>query len=125
VDVPKTLLVTNDFPPRVGGIQRTLAALVGELPPERVAVLCPAWDGADGFDANAPYRVFRQPERFLWPSRGVGRRVDAAVRAVGAEVVLFGATYPLGLLGPRLSRQGTPYLAAAHGFEYWLSVATG
>jgi phosphatidylinositol alpha-1,6-mannosyltransferase len=125
VDVPKTLLVTNDFPPRVGGIQRTLAALVGELPPERVAVLCPAWDGAEAFDANAPYRVFRQPERFLWPTPGVGRRVEAAVRAVGAEVVLFGATYPLGLLGPRLSRQGTPYLAAAHGFEYWLSVAPG
>jgi phosphatidyl-myo-inositol dimannoside synthase len=125
VDVPKTLLVTNDFPPRVGGIQRTLAALVGELPPERVAVLCPAWDGAEAFDANAPYRVFRQPERFLWPTPGVARRVEAAVRAVGAEVVLFGATYPLGLLGPRLSRQGTPYLAAAHGFEYWLSVAPG
>jgi phosphatidyl-myo-inositol dimannoside synthase len=125
VDVPKTLLVTNDFPPRVGGIQRTLGALVGELPPERVAVLCPSWDGAESFDANAPYRVFRQPERFLWPTPGVGRRVEAAVRALGAEVVLFGATYPLALLGPRLARQGTPYLAAAHGFEYWLSIAPG
>jgi phosphatidylinositol alpha-1,6-mannosyltransferase len=125
VDVPKTLLVTNDFPPRVGGIQRTLGALVGELPPERIAVLCPSWDGAEAFDANAPFRVFRQPERFLWPTRGVGRRVEAAVRALGAEVVLFGATYPLALLGPRLARQGTPYLAAAHGFEYWLSIAPG
>ena len=125
MDVPKTLLVTNDFPPRVGGIQRTLGALVGELPPERVAVLCPSWDGAAVFDANAPYRVFRQPERFLWPTPGVGRRVEAAVRAFGAEVVLFGATYPLALLGPRLARLGTPYLAAAHGFEYWLSIAPG
>jgi len=125
VDVPKTLLVTNDFPPRVGGIQRTLGALAGELPPERVAVLAPSWDGAEAFDANAPYRVFRQPERFLWPTPAVGRRVDAAVRAFGAEVVLFGAIYPLALLGPRLARKGTPYLAAAHGFEYWLSIAPG
>lgn len=125
MDVPKTLLVTNDFPPRVGGIQRTLGALVGELPPERIAVLCPSWDGAEAFDANAPFRVFRQPERFLWPTPGIGRRVEAAVRALGAEVVLFGATYPLALLGPRLARQGTPYLAAAHGFEYWLSIAPG
>jgi phosphatidylinositol alpha-1,6-mannosyltransferase len=125
VDVPKTLLVTNDFPPRVGGIQRTLGALVGELPPERIAVLCPSWDGADPFDANAPYRVFRQPERFLWPTPAVARRVEAAVRTFGAEVVLFGATYPLALLGPRLARRGTPYLAAAHGFEYWLSIAPG
>jgi phosphatidyl-myo-inositol dimannoside synthase len=125
VDVPKMLLVTNDFPPRVGGIQRTLGALAGELPPERVAVLAPSWDGAEAFDANAPYRVFRQPERFLWPTPAVGRRVDAAARAFGAEVVLFGSIYPLALLGPRLARKGTPYLAAAHGFEYWLSIAPG
>jgi hypothetical protein len=32
VDVPRTLLVTNDYPPRVGGIQRTLEALVKHLP---------------------------------------------------------------------------------------------
>jgi phosphatidyl-myo-inositol dimannoside synthase len=125
VDVPKTLLVTNDFPPRVGGIQRTLGALVRELPTERVAVLCPSWVGAEVFDANVPYRMFRQPERFLWPTHGVGLRVEAAAREFGAEVVLFGATYPLALLGPRLARRGTPYLAAAHGFEYWLSIAPG
>ena len=125
MEIPRTLVVTNDFPPRVGGIQRTLGALAGELPPERVAVLAPSWDGAEAFDANASYRVFRQPERFLWPTPAVGRRVEAAVRASGAEVVLFGATYPLALLGPRLARKGTPYLAAAHGFEYWLSIAPG
>jgi phosphatidyl-myo-inositol dimannoside synthase len=125
VDVPKTLVVTNDFPPRVGGIQRTLGALVRELPSEHIAVLCPSWDAAETFDANVPYRVFRQPERFLWPTPGVGRRVEAAAKEFGAEVVLFGATYPLALLGPRLARKGTPYLAAAHGFEYWLSIAPG
>jgi phosphatidylinositol alpha-1,6-mannosyltransferase len=55
----------------------------------------------------------------------VGDRLEAAVRETGAEVVLFGATYPLALLGPRLARSGVPYLAAAHGFEYWLSIAPG
>lgn len=125
MDVPKTLLVTNDYPPRVGGIQRTLESLVGELPADRVAVLCPAWDGADGFDAKAAYRIFRQPERFLWPTRDVARRVRSAVADFGAEVVLFGATYPLASLGPGLAKGGTPYLAAAHGFEYWLSIAPG
>jgi phosphatidylinositol alpha-1,6-mannosyltransferase len=125
VDVPRTLLVTNDYPPRVGGIQRTLEALVSRLPPERVAVLCPTSDGAEAFDGAAAYRVFRQPEAFLWPTPEVGRRVAAAVHAFGAEVVLFGATYPLALLGPRLARTGTPYLSAAHGFEYWLSIAPG
>jgi phosphatidylinositol alpha-1,6-mannosyltransferase len=125
VDVPTTLLVTNDFPPRVGGIQRTLEALWRALPPERVGVVCPDWDGAVAYDADAPFRMFRQRERFLWPTPAVADRVEAAARELGAEVLVFGATYPLALLGPRLARRGLPYLSAAHGFEYWLSLAPG
>jgi phosphatidylinositol alpha-1,6-mannosyltransferase len=125
VDVPRTLLVTNDYPPRVGGIQRTLEALVRRLPPDRVAVLCPNAEGGDVFDRAAPYPVYRQPERFLWPLPEVRRRLHQAVRSFGADVVLFGAVYPLALLGPSLAETGTPYLAAAHGFEYWLSIAPG
>ena len=108
MDVPRTLLVTNDYPPRVGGIQRTLEALVKELPPERVSVFCPDWDEADAFDRAVPYRVLRQPERFLWPTPDVGRRVQAAVEATGAEVVLFGATYPLGHAGSRPRGRAAP-----------------
>jgi phosphatidyl-myo-inositol dimannoside synthase len=125
VDVPTTLLVTNDFPPRVGGIQRTLEALVRELPPERIGVFCPAGDDGDAYDAGAPFRVWRQPEGFLWPTRDVASRVGHAAHDLGAQVVLFGATYPLALLGPRLAEGGLPYLSAAHGFEYWLSIAPG
>jgi phosphatidylinositol alpha-1,6-mannosyltransferase len=125
VDVPRTLLVTNDYPPRVGGIQRTLEALVAQMSPEHVAVFCPDHEGSAAFDAAAPYRVLRQREPFLWPTPAVGDRLEAAARSIGAEVVLFGATYPLAMLGPRLARAGLPYLAAAHGFEYWLSIAPG
>ena len=125
MDVPRTLLVTNDYPPQVGGIQRTLEALVRRLPPDRVAVLCPNAEGGDVFDRAAPYPVYRQPERFLWPLPEVRRRLHQAVRSFGADVVLFGAVYPLALLGPSLAETGTPYLAAAHGFEYWLSIAPG
>ena len=125
MDVPSVLVVTNDYPPRVGGIQRTLQALVNEMPPERVSVLAPAWDGDAAFDAAAAYRVLRQPETFLVPTPDVARRVRRAVLETGAEVVLFGATSPLALLGPALARAGTPYLSAAHGFEYWLSLVPG
>jgi phosphatidylinositol alpha-1,6-mannosyltransferase len=125
MDVPSTLLVTNDFPPRVGGIQRTLEALWTHLPPDRVSVFCPGEEDAADHDAAQPFHVFRQPERFLWPRPHVGDRIEEAIEASGAEVVLFGATYPLAMLGPRLAARGTPYLAAAHGFEYWLSVMPG
>ena len=125
VHVPTTLLVTNDFPPRVGGIQRTLDALVAQFPPDRIGVFCPSQDDAGPYDAALSYRVFRQPEPFLWPTPDVGHRVEVAARELGAEVVLFGATYPLALLGPRLVSAGLPYMSAAHGFEYWLSIAPG
>jgi phosphatidylinositol alpha-1,6-mannosyltransferase len=125
VDVPRTLLVTNDFPPRVGGIQRTLEALWARLPPERAAVFCPDWDDAAAYDATQAFTVRRRPERFLWPTPEMAAAVERAVADVEAEVVLFGATYPLAAMGPRLASRGIPYLAAAHGFEYWLSVMPG
>ncbi len=123
--LPKTLLVTNDYPPRVGGIQRTLEALWKELPPERVSVLAPMWEGAASFDAAAPYRVVREPTEFIWPTPAFAARLDEVVAAYGVEVVLFGDAFPLALLGPRLARRGTPYLVAAHGFDYWLSIVPG
>jgi phosphatidyl-myo-inositol dimannoside synthase len=125
VDVPTTLLVTNDFPPRVGGIQRTLESLVGELPTERVAVMAPSHQGDDVYDRGARFRVLRQSESFLWPTPGISTRIERCVREVGAEVVLFGATVPLALAGPALAARGIAYLSAAHGFEYWTSVAPG
>jgi phosphatidylinositol alpha-1,6-mannosyltransferase len=123
VDLPTTLLVTNDFPPRVGGIQRTLEALVREMPTDRIAVFCPDAEDSAAYDATVPFRVLRQPEPFLWPTPRIGDRIEEAANDLGAEVLMFGATYPLALLGPRLAGRGLPYLAAAHGFEYWLSIA--
>ncbi len=123
--VPRTLLVTNDYPPRVGGIQRTLEALWKELPPDRVSVLAPTWEGAGSFDEAAPYPIVREHPEFIWPTRGFAAHLDDVVRSHGVEVVLFGDAFPLAFLGPRLARRGTPYLVAAHGFDYWLSVVPG
>jgi phosphatidylinositol alpha-1,6-mannosyltransferase len=125
VDIPRTLLVTNDYPPRIGGIQRTLHALMRELPPGKSVIFAPKWEGAEAFDAAEPYQVVRQPRTFVWPTPRIARRVDEVVRDTGAEVVLFGAIYPLAMLGPGIAKRGTHYLAAAHGFEYWLSLAPG
>jgi phosphatidyl-myo-inositol dimannoside synthase len=125
VEIPKTLLVTNDYAPRVGGIQRTLEALWRNMPADQVAVFAPDDREAEAFDAAASYRTFRRPERFLWPTPETAARVERAVDEFGAQAVLFGATFPLGLIGPRLARRRIPYLAAAHGFEYWLSIAPG
>lgn len=96
-----------------------------ELPPDRVAVLAPSWDGAARFDAGQLYRVFREPQRFIWPSAGFLRRIMDVIEETNAEVVVFGAASPLAVLGPHVAAAGTPYLVIAHGFEYWLSLLPG
>jgi phosphatidylinositol alpha-1,6-mannosyltransferase len=125
VDVPRTLLVTNDYPPKVGGIQRTLHSLMRELPRDRVSVFAPASEGSEVFDAGEAYRVVRDPRPFVWPTLAVRERVHDLIRGSGTQVVLFGDAMPLAALGPGVAKAGTPYLVAAHGFDYWLSLVPG
>ena len=114
--IPSTLLVTNDFPPRVGGIQRTLEALWRELPADRVGGVRAPWEGAERLRRGRSRSVCSDSrERFLWPHRGVADRLEAVARATGAEVVLFGDAFPLALLGPRLAARGLPYRAPRTG----------
>jgi phosphatidyl-myo-inositol dimannoside synthase len=125
VDVPKTLLVTNDYPPRVGGIQRTLQALASELPAERLAVVAPRYPGWRRFDATQDYEIIREPSAFAWPTPAFARRLEASCTATGAEVVLFGDAMPLAVTGRRVLRSGVPFVVLVHGFDYWMSVLPG
>ena len=115
----RTLLVTNDFPPRAGGIQNYLQALVDRLPPGEVAVYAPAWPGAAEFDAAAPYPVHRHPTSLMLPVPGVAGRAAQLARAHGASTVWFGAAAPLALLGPYLRRHAgiRRVVASTHGHE--------
>ena len=121
MDIPRTLVVTNDFPPRVGGIQRTLESLCRALPAEKVSVIAPSAEGSGTFDGSAPFGVSRERSRFIWPTPSFADRLEAEVARSDADVVLFGDAFPLALLGPRLASHGTPYVVLAHGFDYWLS----
>jgi phosphatidyl-myo-inositol dimannoside synthase len=122
VDVPRTLIVTNDFPPRVGGVQQYVWNVASNLSPDRVAVVAPNWPGWREHDAAVPFPVERLPATFLWPSRDLEWRVRTAAREHRAEVVLFGHGLPLALLGPRLD---LPYVVATHGTEYWFALTPG
>ena len=102
-----------------------LGSLVGELPPDRVSVLAPSWDGAAGSDAARGYPTFREPQRFIWPSASFLTRILEVAEETKAEVVVFGAASPLAILGPQVAAAGIPYVVIAHGFEYWLSMLPG
>lgn len=114
----RTLVVTNDFPPRQGGIQGYVHSLVCRLPPESVVVYAPAWPGAAEFDAAQPFPVIRHPSSLMLPVASVSRRAKQIVAAEGCDTVWFGAAAPLGLLAPTLRRAGVQrVVASTHGHE--------
>ena len=117
-DMRKVLIITNDFPPRSGGIQSFVHALAIRLPPERVVVYAPAWSGAAEFDARQPFAVVRHPTSLMLPVPSVARRATGILAEHGCDAVLFGAAAPLGLLAPRLRRAGADRIVAlTHGHE--------
>lgn len=110
----KHLLVTNDFPPKVGGIQTYLWELWRRLPPESFSVLTTPYAGAAEWDAQQPFAVTRLREPWLAPHPGLSARIDRHADAVGAELVVLDPALPLGWVGPQLRR---PYAVVVHGSE--------
>jgi phosphatidylinositol alpha-1,6-mannosyltransferase len=125
----RTLIVTNDFPPRQGGIQSFVHELAHRRDPGDLTVYAPKWDGAAEFDARQPFEVVRHPTSLMIGGPSVTRRAAELVRSRGAEVVIFGAAAPLGLITPALRRAGIARaIAITHGHEAgWaaLPVAAG
>lgn len=125
--MPRTLLVTNDFPPRAGGIQQYLQCLADRLPAGELAVYAPSWPGAAEFDATRGYPVHRHPTSLMLPVPSVARRAVALAREHGATTVWFGAAAPLALLGPHLRRRAgiERVVASTHGHEVGWSMVPG
>jgi phosphatidylinositol alpha-1,6-mannosyltransferase len=111
------LIITNDFPPRIGGIQSFLHALAIQVA-DRVVVYAPAWPGAAAFDGAQPFPVIRHPTSLMLPVPTVCRRALEIMASHGCDTILFGAAAPLGLLAPSLRRAGARRIVAVtHGHE--------
>jgi phosphatidylinositol alpha-1,6-mannosyltransferase len=110
------LLVTNDYPPKTGGIQVYLHELWRRLDDGRAVVLtASSHEHAASFDASSEIVVERVSSSTLFlPSWRAYRAIEAAIERHQPELVLLDPAWPLGLLGPRLSR---PYGVILHGAE--------
>ncbi len=126
--MPRTLLVTNDFPPRPGGIQSYVHALAMRLPPDELVVYAPRWKGDSHlkFDAQQPFQVVRHPTTLMLPTPPVLRRAAKLLRDERCDTVWFGAAAPLALLSPLLRRAGAQQIVAStHGHEVGWSMLPG
>ncbi len=114
----RTLVVTNDFPPRAGGIQAFVHGVLLHQDPETVVVYAPAWKRAEQFDAEQPFPVIRHRTSLMLPEPMVLNRARQIAADYSCTRVLFGAAAPLGLMAPRLRSQGMgPIVAMTHGHE--------
>ena len=115
----KTLLITNDFPPRPGGIQSFVHNLAIRQPAGSLVVYSSDWAGSAEFDAQQPFEVVREDTQLLLPTPKVARRSAELARAHGCEAVWFASAAPLGLLAERLRRTAgiSRAVALTHGHE--------
>ncbi|TDB80318.1 glycosyltransferase family 4 protein [Micromonospora sp. KC721] len=115
----RTLLITNDFPPRPGGIQSFVHQLAVRQPADSVVVYASSWRGTATFDAEQPFPVVRERTRVLLPTPLIARRAARLAREYGCDRVWFGAAAPLGLLAAGLRRRAgvRRVVALTHGHE--------
>jgi phosphatidylinositol alpha-1,6-mannosyltransferase len=110
----KHLLVTNDFPPKIGGIQSLLWEWWRRLPPESFGVLTSPYTGAAEFDAEQPFRIERTREPVLLPHPWMVNQINTMAAEIGADFVVIDPAVPLGLVGPSLRLD---YHLVLHGAE--------
>jgi phosphatidylinositol alpha-1,6-mannosyltransferase len=126
VDDGRTLIVTNDFPPRTGGIESFVLAMAQRMPADRVVVHTARQPGDREHDAALPFPVVRDPSRLMVPTPAIARRSAALAREHGCDRVWFGAAAPLALMAPTLRRAGVEWVVGTtHGHEVWWSSVPG
>ncbi|MFE6304717.1 glycosyltransferase family 4 protein [Nocardiopsis sp. NPDC057823] len=126
--MPRTLIITNDFPPRAGGIEAFVHEVALRLPDVVVYTSSPsAADGAadPGFDLRLPFPVVRDAAKVLLPSPRVVRRAAAIARLEDCDSVLYGAAAPLGLAAGPLREAVGRQVALTHGHETGWALVPG
>lgn len=126
----KTLVLTNDFPPRGGGIETYIHEILRRQDPASIAVLAASGqsrsDGASRvdvieYDRGVGYQVARL-RAGMWPTRRVAESAVAVARDLGCEQVWLPSSAPHGLVVPMLQRRGLRVqVATTHGAEAGMS----
>jgi phosphatidylinositol alpha-1,6-mannosyltransferase len=119
-------VVTNDFPPRIGGINYYVDQMMRRFPPGSVTIFTSRYAGWEAFDRDYPHDVIRLDTEMMLQTPAVRRRVHNELGSRKPDVVAFGATWPLGHMGPAIRRKlGIPYIGFTHGLELSATLVPG
>ena len=128
----RTLLVTNDFPPRLGGIQTFLQNYASRLPAEDLVVYASSYKRNDrggecaSYDATVGWKTYRDKTSMLLPTPRVARKMAKIVRDEAISTVWFGAAAPLGLLAQTAKAAGASnVVVTTHGHEIGWTLIPG
>ena len=122
--MPSTLLVTNDFGPRAGGIETFVIGLLERMPTGEVLVYTSNQPDAAAYDEkwlrDFGVKVIRDKSKILLPTPRVVRNLHGVVKSQGVKRVWFGAAAPLAISARWLRKAGVEKIVAlTHGHEVW------
>ena len=95
------ILVSNDFPPKVGGIQNYLFELWSRLPLTNTKVITTKYEGDREFDSVLEFEVERY-SKILWPTPQLVKHVNETIKEYKSDVVFIDPLLPTGLITPKL-----------------------
>lgn len=117
----KTLLITLDFPPRVGGVATYLSKMCEHMDPSKIVVLANREKNSFLFDEQQKYTIHRRPllYSFLWPrwlkTFFIAQKI---IKEEGIEQVIISHVVPMGYVAFML---GLPFFVIAHGYDLHLA----
>ena len=83
------LMVTNDYPPRPGGIEQFVQNMVERLPAEQTVVYACSWHGEPArcreFDSQQKHRVIREKTGMRLTTPELTERAVAIAKEIGAS----------------------------------------
>ncbi|MCL1593927.1 MAG: glycosyltransferase family 4 protein [Actinomycetia bacterium] len=109
----RLLVITNDYPPKPGGIQMYLGNLLAAYDGESM-VIAPHDTDVPSEETN----VVRGNQRYMLPGKETKALVSHTIDSFEPDAVLFGAPHPLPQLGPWMRETfGVPFGILNHGAE--------
>ena len=108
------LLVTNDYPPKVGGIQSYLWEIYRRLPQDKVVIYTTPHPDSESFDQKQTHKIIRSKQRVLLPTRQVANQIRSLAEVENIDFIMYDPAVPIGILGPKI---GIPYGVILHGAE--------